>query len=51
MKRYRAAGMDNAGLGVDTENPSGALGLYERMGYVPTQRSIVFDLPIEAPEG
>ncbi|WP_258058937.1 N-acetyltransferase [Arthrobacter sp. B1805] len=46
MKRYRAAGMENAGLGVDTENPSGALGLYERMGYVPTQRSIVFDLPL-----
>ncbi|MEC5199903.1 mycothiol synthase [Arthrobacter sp. PL16] len=46
MRRYRAAGMDNAGLGVDTENPSGALGLYERMGYGPTQRSIVFDLPL-----
>ncbi|PPB50198.1 GNAT family N-acetyltransferase [Arthrobacter pityocampae] len=46
MRRYRAAGMQNAGLGVDTENPSGALGLYERMGYVPTQRSIVFDLPL-----
>ncbi|MBG6218081.1 ribosomal protein S18 acetylase RimI-like enzyme [Arthrobacter sp. CAN_A6] len=49
MKRYRAADMDNAGLGVDTENPSGALGLYERMGYEPTQRSIVFDLPLVAP--
>jgi mycothiol synthase len=49
MRRYRAAGMENAGLGVDTENPSGALGLYERMGYEPTQRSIVFDLPLRAP--
>ncbi|MEG9247785.1 GNAT family N-acetyltransferase [Arthrobacter sp. Soc17.1.1.1] len=49
MKRYRAAGMENAGLGVDTENPSGALGLYERMGYVPTQRAIVFDLPLVVP--
>lgn len=47
MKRYRAGGMQNAGLGVDTENPSGALGLYERMGYEPTQRSIVFDLPLQ----
>ncbi|WP_298252834.1 GNAT family N-acetyltransferase [uncultured Arthrobacter sp.] len=46
MRRYRSAGMENAGLGVDTENPSGALGLYERMGYRPTQRSIVFDLPL-----
>ena len=51
MRRYRASGMENAGLGVDTENPSGALGLYERMGYVPTQRSIVFDLPLTAPAG
>lgn len=51
MRRYRAAGIDNAGLGVDTENPSGALGLYERMGYVPTQRSIVFDLPLPARTG
>lgn len=33
--------------GVDTENPSGALGLYERMGYESTQRSIVFDLPLK----
>ncbi len=49
MRRYRAAGMENAGLGVDTDNPSGALGLYERMGYVPTQRSIVFDLQLPVP--
>ena len=49
MRRYRAAGMENAGLGVDTDNPSGALGLYERMGYVPTQRSVVFDLELSAP--
>ncbi|MHA7263825.1 GNAT family N-acetyltransferase [Arthrobacter sp. TMN-37] len=46
MRRFRAGGMDSAGLGVDTENPTGALGLYERMGYRPTQRSLVFDLPV-----
>ncbi len=46
MKRFRDGGMDSAGLGVDTENPSGALGLYTRMGYVPTQRSLVFDLTV-----
>ena len=51
MRRYRSAGMENAGLGVDTDNPSGALGLYERMGYVPTQRSVVFDLELIAPTG
>ncbi len=43
MRRFRGGGMDNAGLGVDTENPSGALGLYERLGYAATQRSMVFE--------
>ena len=46
MRRYKASGMENAGLGVDTENPSGALGLYERLGYVPTYREVVFDLQV-----
>ncbi len=48
MRRFATDGMDNAGLGVDTENPSGALGLYERLGYVATQRSLVFDRVITA---
>ncbi|MCC9205126.1 GNAT family N-acetyltransferase [Arthrobacter sp. zg-Y769] len=43
MRRFRDGGMDNAGLGVDTENPSGALGLYESLGYRPTHREVVFD--------
>ena len=43
MRRFREGGMDNAGLGVDTENPSGALGLYESLGYEPTHREVVFD--------
>ncbi|NJC22130.1 ribosomal protein S18 acetylase RimI-like enzyme [Arthrobacter pigmenti] len=43
MRRFKADGMENAGLGVDTENPSGALGLYERMGYTPTRRSMAFE--------
>lgn len=46
MRRFKASGMENAGLGVDTENPSGALGLYERLGYAPTYREVVFDLQI-----
>ena len=46
MRRYKAAGMERAGLGVDTENPSGALGLYERLGYKPTYREVVFDLQV-----
>lgn len=43
MRRFRADGMEHAGLGVDTENPSGALGLYESLGYRPTLREVVFD--------
>lgn len=33
MRAYRADGMQYAELGVDTENPSGAHGLYARLGY------------------
>ncbi|MCZ2403772.1 GNAT family N-acetyltransferase [Paenarthrobacter sp. Z7-10] len=47
MQRFKAAGMDYAGLDVDTENPSGALGLYERMGYRATHRSMAWDLLLE----
>lgn len=43
MRRFKDDGMENAGLGVDTENPSGALGLYERMGYTPTRRSMAYE--------
>lgn len=46
MRRYKASGMERAGLGVDTENPSGALGLYESLGYTPTYREVVFDLHV-----
>lgn len=48
MRRFRADGIEHAGLGVDTENPSGALGLYERMGYTPTQRSMAFERPVSS---
>lgn len=48
MRRFKADGIEHAGLGVDTENPSGALGLYERLGYEATHRVRVYELPIEA---
>jgi mycothiol synthase len=47
MRRFRAAGLDYAALGVDTENPSGALGIYTRLGFVPFQRVIVFAKEID----
>lgn len=36
----RAAGLERVVLDVDTESPTGALGLYEGVGFVPTSRSI-----------
>jgi mycothiol synthase len=46
LRRMRAAGLDYAGLGVDTANPSGALGLYEKLGFVPARRFIVYEKPV-----
>ena len=43
MRAYRVAGIDYAVLGVDTENPSGALRLYENLGFEAVQRSIAFE--------
>jgi mycothiol synthase len=34
LKAYQLAGFDEASLDVDTENPTGALGVYERAGFV-----------------
>jgi mycothiol synthase len=42
MRAFQAAGLGYAVLGVDTENPTGALGLYQSLGFVPRVRSIVF---------
>ncbi len=33
LHSYREAGYDVAALEVDTENPTGALGLYGRLGF------------------
>ncbi|MET1016492.1 MAG: N-acetyltransferase, partial [Leifsonia flava] len=38
----RAAGLDRSTLDVDSENPSGALGLYTGMGYVEANRHMSF---------
>ena len=35
MVRLRDLGMEHANLGVDSENPSGAMGLYTGLGYKP----------------
>ncbi len=42
LHKLKAAGMDTAKLGVDTENPSQALKLYESVGFTPTRRMIAY---------
>ena len=43
MRRFAAAGMDRASLNVDSENPTGAVALYTKMGYVAVNRSMAWD--------
>jgi mycothiol synthase len=40
------AGYERAALGVDAENPTGALGLYEKLGFVTHQKFINYALPL-----
>ncbi len=46
MALHKAHGMTQTALGVDTENPSGALRLYENMGYVVTAQETVYRKPL-----
>lgn len=50
MARFKASGMDFATLDVDTENPSGALGLYESLGYAPIRCSTAWDKKLACSE-
>ncbi len=47
LRRYREEGFDRAALDVDSQNPSGALGIYERAGFTTTRRWTSYEL---APE-
>ena len=47
MRAFATAGMDAAILGVDTENPTGAVGVYERVGFRPVRRSVRMQRPFE----
>lgn len=47
LRRLRAAGMTEAMLGVDAENPTGALGVYERLGFEVHQRTTAYALRLE----
>ena len=41
----RERGMEIAALGVDSENPTGALGLYQSFGFAPMRRYVFFRKP------
>jgi mycothiol synthase len=45
LRRLRAAGLADAMLGVDADNLTGALGLYEGMGFEVAQRSMIYGWP------
>jgi len=46
MLAFQQAGLAYAGLAVDTENVSGALRIYERLGFYSIQRFIIVQLPV-----
>jgi mycothiol synthase len=47
LVRLREAGMSEAMLGVDSDNPSGALALYERAGFEVHRRSAAYRKPMD----
>ncbi|WNB84446.1 GNAT family N-acetyltransferase [Cellulomonas sp. ATA003] len=46
MAAFRADGIEYAELDVDTENPSGAHGLYERLGYEVRHGSVMYTVEL-----
>lgn len=50
MEALRARGIEEAALGVDADNPSGALGLYERLGFRRAMRFAVYRRPLADPD-
>lgn len=47
LQMFHEMGMQEAGLGVDTENPTGALRLYEGLGFNAVKRYTAFRKPLE----
>lgn len=46
LRAFVAEGLEFACLGVDSENPTGANRIYERLGFVPEKRMIAFKKPV-----
>ena len=47
LEVLRERGLTSAGLGVDADNPTGALRLYKQVGFEPEYRSTAFRKPME----
>ncbi|MEW5828149.1 MAG: GNAT family N-acetyltransferase [Chloroflexota bacterium] len=47
MKMFKEMGMTETALGVDAENTSGALRLYESLGYRQVKKSVTYRKPME----
>lgn len=47
LRRFRAVGMTEAMLGVDAESPTGALRLYEGLGFEIHRRGTAYRLPLK----
>lgn len=48
LAMFRDRGMTEVGLGVDAANPTGALRLYESVGFRPVERSAVWRRPLRS---
>lgn len=47
MQAFKAAGLEYATLGVDTENATGALRIYERVGFEPFRSFVVYEIELD----
>lgn len=50
LHRFRSAGLTHSALGVDSENPTGAYALYERLGYRPQHRAVTHQIEVAPSE-
>ncbi|MEL4504557.1 GNAT family N-acetyltransferase [Luteococcus sp. H91] len=48
MRTFLDAGLDGAGLGVDTSDPDGALELFESVGYESEEMVVLYGRELEA---
>lgn len=49
LEAAKADGFATTSLGVDADNPTGALGLYERLGFETTRRFSTYAIPLAGP--